>query len=66
MRVLWTGLTATAVLALTVGAFFAALVFAETAFGSAEGQTKLNAFVLRHRLMFRLLRLTEPSDGEQW
>ena len=59
MRVLLIGLGIASGLVAVAGTFLGAVILADTAFGSAEGQRKLQGFVERHRTFFHLVGLIQ-------
>ncbi len=63
MRVLLIGLGVASGLVAVAGTFLGTVILADTAFGSVEGQQKLQRFVERHRMFFRLVGLIQP-EGE--
>ena len=57
MRVLLIGLGIASGLVAVEGTFLGAVIIADTAFGGAEGQRKLQGFAERHRTFSRLVGL---------
>lgn len=57
MRVLLIGLGIASGLVAVAGTFLGAVILADTALGSAEGQRKLQGFAERHRTFSRLVGL---------
>jgi hypothetical protein len=57
MRVLLVGLGIASGLVAVAGTFLGAVIIADTAFGGAEGQRKLQGFAERHRTFSRLVGL---------
>jgi len=59
MRVLLIGLGVASGLVAVAGTFLGTVILADTAFGSVEGQRKLQGFAERHRTFFRLVGLIQ-------